>query len=93
MRTWQEKREARVLAFRTCPSCSYDPATGEGERNCNYGECTNLPEELDVLCPTCNYNFFTREGQPGCGEFATCEFALTEAPARVAMMRRWMAVR
>jgi hypothetical protein len=90
MRNWQERREARVLSFRQCPTCTYDLATGEGERNCHYGACPGLPEELDVLCPRCNFNFFTREGTPGCGEGETCEFAL-EAPEKVAMMRRWLA--
>ena len=90
MRTATERREARILGFRQCPTCSYNLATGEGERNCNYGECANVPEELDMFCPRCNYNFFTREGQPGCADETTCEFAL-EAPAKVAMMRRWLA--
>jgi hypothetical protein len=90
MRSWQERREARVLSFRQCPTCTYDPATGEGERSCHYGGCPYLPEELNVLCPRCNYNFFTREGEPGCPN-GECEFA-AEAPERVAMMRRWLAL-
>jgi hypothetical protein len=89
MRSWQERREAQVLSFRQCPTCTYNLVTGEGERNCNYGECPSLPEELNVLCPRCNYNFFTREGEPGCPG-GDCEFA-AEAPEKVATMRRWLA--
>jgi hypothetical protein len=90
MRTAAERREARILSFRQCPTCTYNLATGEGERNCNYGGCPYLPDELDVFCPRCNYNFLTREGTPGCpgGE---CEYA-SEAVAKVAMMRRWLAL-
>jgi hypothetical protein len=79
----------RLLAFRQCPFCDYDIATGEGERGCHYGECPALPEELDPRCPTCLYNFVTDDLVPACGEPPTCEFALEVAPARLEALAWW----
>jgi hypothetical protein len=39
---------AKWEAFRQCPGCGFDFATGEGERSCSSGDCPNLPEELTV---------------------------------------------
>lgn len=87
-------REARhrekVLAFTACEFCSFDLATGEGERSCHYFECPYIPEELVVTCPTCQHNFFTGEGRPECGNGSTCDFARVEAPQRVATLREWL---
>jgi hypothetical protein len=85
----REKRLERVLAFRTCPFCEHDIATGEGERACHHYECPYLPEELDVRCPDCLYNFFAEDGNPACGDPPDCEFALEVAPVRVATLRAW----
>lgn len=86
----RRNREPRFLSFQQCPFCAYNVATGEGARDCSYGECAYLPEELDVRCPTCLYNFYTDDGTPGCGEPPTCEFSFTEAPERIANMERWL---
>jgi hypothetical protein len=61
--------------FRTCPGCSYDFATGEGEHACSLGDCAYLPEELDVFCEGCRFNYFTMEGNPTCEDPMTCEHA------------------
>ena len=82
----------RFLRFTKCTHCSYDFVTGEGERTCNYGACAYLPEELDVTCPTCNHNFVTRETRRACEGGEPCDFALNEAPQRVANVRAWQAL-
>lgn len=84
---------ARALRFRTCPSCEYDLATGDGERDCHYGACPNLPEELEIHCPRCWYNFYTGEGRAECGDPPRCDFATSEAPHRVATLMRWTSER
>jgi hypothetical protein len=81
--------EERAVAFRQCPFCTYNFATGEGQRSCHYYECPYLPEELDVRCPTCLYNFQVRDGNPGCGDPPNCEFAREEAPRRLANLAAW----
>lgn len=79
----------RALAFTRCPSCSYNFATGEGRRACNYYACPYLPEALDVFCPRCVYNFFTSDGNPECNDPPDCDFAVHEAPRRVAALTHW----
>lgn len=91
-RTQRPTHRDRVLAWQQCAVCSYDFATGEGERACHWYACPYLPEELDVFCPTCNYDFFTGEGQPGCGQTPRCDFARLEAPQRVRLLREWRAL-
>ena len=39
----------RWKEFRPCPQCSFDFATGEGERGCAWGECPYVPEQLNVF--------------------------------------------
>lgn len=87
----RREREPRFLSFQQCPHCEYNVVTGEGNRDCDYGDCAYLPEELDVRCPTCLYNVYTDEGTPGCGTPPTCEWARAEAPERIANMKRWLA--
>jgi hypothetical protein len=81
---------AKWEAFRQCPGCGYDLATGEGRRSCSWGECPYMPQELDVFCPNCRFNFFTGEGNPPCDEPATCAHG-EEARAHVANVRIWSA--
>lgn len=88
-----DRTRAKALAWRQCAVCSYDIRTGDGERDCHWGACPTLPEELDVFCPTCNYAFYTREGSPECGEHPRCEFARAVAPGRVTSVREWSALR
>lgn len=88
-RTHTEALQA-LLSFQQCPFCTYDLATGEGERACHYGDCPYLPEELDTRCPTCTYNFFTDDIHPACGDPPTCEFARAEAPRRVEALTYWL---
>lgn len=72
----QPKSTERPLpAFTQCPGCSYDFITGEGTRNCHWGDCPYLPQEYNVWCPACNYNFATREGNPHCSDPPTCTWA------------------
>ena len=59
-----EKERRKALAFVQCESCAYDLETGEGFRNCHYGECPYLPEALDLQCPTCRYNFGAEDDPP-----------------------------
>lgn len=82
-----------VRAFQRCELCTYDFRTDEGERGCHYGECPNLPEELDVWCPTCWFNFMVGDGNPECGDPPTCDFAREVAPARVAALDAWLTLR
>lgn len=91
--TRAERAERRLMAFRQCPDCSYDLATGDGQRSCSYGTCPYLPEELEVHCPTCWYNFYTGEGRSECSDPPSCEFARDEAPVRVAAVERWLSSR
>ncbi|MFP4635101.1 MAG: hypothetical protein ACLFRD_04495 [Nitriliruptoraceae bacterium] len=76
--------------FQQCEACTYDFATGEGEKNCHYYECPYLPEELDVHCPICLFNFYTQDGNPACGDPPDCEFAREIAPQRVRTLQRWL---
>lgn len=88
---WLKKRsrEAAPPAFVQCPTCTYDFITGEGTRNCHYGECPYLPEAYKVNCPVCNYNFATHEGQPACSDPPTCEFAKDGAKHASAARKRF----
>jgi len=81
---------ARWQEFRQCPGCTYDFATGEGEKSCDYYDCPYLPPELSVVCSQCMYDFFTDEGNAGCPDPSTCEEG-AEARANVANMREWLA--
>lgn len=83
----------KAMAFVTCPTCTYDIATGQGTRNCSYGECPNLPEVLDVTCPLCNFNFRARDTVPACGETPTCDFARETVGPRLRVLRDWLAAR
>jgi hypothetical protein len=83
----------RTRSFQMCELCEYDFRTDEGDRNCHYFECPNLPEELDVWCPTCRYNFMVDDGNPACGEGLDCEFAREVAPVRVRALEAWLAQR
>jgi len=83
-------RTQRWMSFRTCPHCSYDFATGEGERACSYGECAYLPEELDLFCPYCRFNYLTMEGNPPCGAPMECDHR-HEPLEHVENYRRWLA--
>lgn len=86
----RRSRMDRAMAFRQCGFCSYDLATGEGERGCHYYGCPSLPEELDVKCPTCLYNFYTDDGNPGCTDPPACYFARVVAPERVRNLGAWL---
>lgn len=80
--------EPSVPAFTRCAGCSYDFVTGDGARNCHWGECPYLPEQYKVFCPSCNYNFATREGQHRCEDLKTCSWAAEGfAHARLAKAR------
>jgi hypothetical protein len=83
----------RARSFQMCELCAYDFRTDEGERNCHYFECPNLPEELDIWCPTCRYNFMVDDGQPACGDGLDCDFARVVAPVRVRALEEWLASR
>ena len=83
----------QLLDFQQCEACTYDFATGEGEKSCHYYECPYLPEALDVTCPTCLFNFYAQDGNPACGDPPDCEFARTVAPERVATVQRWLEAR
>lgn len=80
-----------IPSFRRCPGCGYDLVTHEGERGCHYYACPYLPEELDTTCPVCVYDFTRQDGNAECGDPPSCEFALKEAPIRVANVRAWAA--
>jgi hypothetical protein len=45
------------MQFEKCAGCGWDIGTGEGERSCSWGECSYLPEELDVYCEQCRFNY------------------------------------
>ena len=79
---------AKWEAFRQCPGCGFDFATGEGERSCSWGDCPYLPEELNVFCDSCRFNFFTMEGNPPCEDPLTCEHA-AEPRSHVENLRTW----
>ena len=53
---------AKWEGFTSCPGCSYDFSTGDGNRSCSWGECPYLPEELDVYCPKRGLATFGRLG-------------------------------
>ena len=80
---------ARWEAFRQCPGCGFDFASGEGERSCSWGDCPYLPEELNVFCDQCRFNFFTMEGNPSCEDPLTCAHAV-ESRAHVENLRTWV---
>lgn len=75
--------------FRRCTGCSYDFATGEGERACTYYDCAYLPEALNVWCDWCRFNFFTMEGNPPCREPLTCAHG-EEPRSHVENVREWI---
>jgi len=79
---------ARWEAFRQCPGCGFDFASGEGERSCSWGDCPYLPEELNVFCDQCRFNFFTMEGNPPCEDPLTCAEA-AEPRSHVENLRTW----
>ena len=79
---------ARWEAFRQCPGCGFDFASGEGERSCSWGDCPYLPEELDVFCDQCRFDFFTMEGNPPCEDPLTCVHAM-EPRSHVENLRTW----
>ena len=79
---------ARWEAFRQCPGCGFDFASGEGERSCSWGECPYLPEELNVFCDQCRFNFFTTEGNPPCDDPLTCAHA-ADPRSHVENLRTW----
>ncbi|MFQ5949001.1 MAG: hypothetical protein ACE5KX_09095 [Acidimicrobiia bacterium] len=78
-----------VRRFRKCPGCTYDWATGEGVRGCNYYDCPYLPAEMQVTCDWCGYNFFLQDGQVRC-DHSTCVRALT-LHKNAATYHRWRA--
>ncbi|HEX9377429.1 MAG TPA: hypothetical protein VGB19_14485 [Actinomycetota bacterium] len=78
----------RWTEFRSCPGCSYDFATGEGEKGCSWGDCPYLPEALNVFCDTCRFDYFTMEGNSSCEDPLTCEHA-AEPLAHVENYRAW----
>jgi hypothetical protein len=86
----RRRRPKPPPTYQQCEDCGYDFATDEGARSCNYLECPYLPDVLDVKCPTCLFNFYTDDGNPACGDPPDCDFALHEAPARVAALRGWL---
>lgn len=76
---WRKHHEAtvpRVPEFVQCAACTYNFVTGEGTRNCHWGDCPYLPEQYKVFCPRCNYNFATGEGAPDCSDPPSCQWAL-----------------
>jgi hypothetical protein len=75
-------------AFRQCPGCGFDFASGEGERSCSWGECPYLPEALNVFCDQCRFNFFTMEGNPSCDDPLTCAHA-ADPRSHVQNLRTW----
>lgn len=88
-----QKQYRKAMAFVQCPTCTYDLASGQGERNCNYGECPYLPEALNVTCPVCNFNFHERDGVPACGEPPACDFARETVGPRLRVLRDWLEAR
>lgn len=82
----------RVRRFRRCPGCTYDWATGEGTRGCNYYDCAYLPLELRLVCDWCGFNFATDEGHIRC-DHDTCPHALRlkENLRTYARWREWVA--
>ena len=89
MREPTVRERERALKFTSCAHCTWDFATGEGERTCSYGDCPYLPELLDPRCPVCLYDFYTGEGNPECGDDPNCDFATEEAPIRVGLVAEW----
>jgi hypothetical protein len=83
-------RAPKWMRFQPCSHCGYDFATGEGERGCSYGDCANLPEDLDVFCEQCRFNYFTMEGNSACEDPLTCAHAAVPL-AHVENYRRWAA--
>jgi hypothetical protein len=82
------QRTDRWKEFRPCPQCSFDFATGEGERGCSYGECPYVPEELNIFCDQCRFDFLTSEGNPSCDDPMTCENG-AEARSHIENVREW----
>ena len=81
----------RWKGFRPCPQCSFDFATGEGERGCAWGECPYLPEELNVFCDYCRFDFLTMEGNPSCADPTTCQDG-AEQRSHVENLREWQRI-
>jgi hypothetical protein len=80
------------LEFDQCPHCTWNIATGEGDRGCSYGDCPYMPEELDVFCENCRFNFVTMEGNPSCEDPMACEYAPVPL-SHVENYRAWAAAR
>jgi hypothetical protein len=83
---------ARWLDFEACPHCGWNFATDEGERACSYGDCPNLPEDLNVFCDYCRFNFVTMEGNSPCADPMQCEHR-HEPLAHVENYRQWLTER
>ncbi len=77
--------------FTACPGCTYDFATGEGNRSCHWAECPYMPAELDVFCAWCRFDFLTMEGNPPCEDQMTCEHGV-EPRSHVPNLVRWKAL-
>ena len=86
------RRLDRWKEFRPCPQCAFDFATGERERDCSWGECPYVPEELGVFCDYCRFDFLTMEGNSPCADPMTCEHG-EEPRSHVANVREWMRIR
>ncbi len=82
----------RWIEFESCPHCGWNFATDEGDRGCSYGDCPNLPEELNVFCDYCRFDFLTMEGNPPCPDPMRCEHA-AEPLSHVENYRKWLAAR
>lgn len=85
--------EEHALEFVPCDGCDWDFERGEGLAPCGHYLCPALPELLDVRCPNCLFNFLTGDSNSQCGEVHTCRFSHEQAPARVALFQRWLALR
>ena len=80
---------ASWLDFERCPQCGWAFATGEGDRACSYGDCPNLPEDLNVFCDSCRFNFVTMEGNSPCADPMQCDHRF-EPLEHVENYRRWL---
>jgi len=87
-----ERQMERWMAFQPCLGCSFDFATGGGERACSWGECAYVPEALNVFCDQCRFDFFTMEGNPPCADPANCEHG-AEPRSHVENVHAWMSAR
>ena len=84
--------DEQALGFVPCDGCDWDFARGEGLAPCGRYVCPALPEALDVRCPNCLFNFLTGDSNSQCGEVHTCRFSHEQAPARVELFQRWLAL-